>query len=88
MLPCPVGVAAAGHPLAGCTLEAISFTRRSGVLYLVVQLPDGMRGTIPASATDVFGGPQAAGPGVVLDAAGVRRLRVLVLALGRGGEGR
>jgi hypothetical protein len=57
-------------------------------LYLVVQLPDGMRGTIPASVTDVFGEPQAAGPGVVLDAGGVRRLRALALVLGgRDGAG-
>jgi hypothetical protein len=81
-------VKAATHPLRGRVLAATSFVHRSGVLYLVVELPDGMRGTIPASATDVFGESEAAGPGVVLDAGGVRRLRALMLALGgRDGAG-
>jgi hypothetical protein len=74
-------VTAATHPLRGSVLEATSFVHRSGVLYLVVQLPDGSPGTIPASATDVAGGRPAAGPAVVLDAAGLRRLRALAAAL-------
>ena len=57
---------------------------------LVVELPDGSPGTIAAAATDVLGaGGAAGGPAVVLDAAGLRRLRALVLALGgRDGAGR
>jgi len=63
-------------------LEATSFIHRDGVLHLVVRLPDSSPGTIPASATDVFGDRQASGPGLVLDAAGLRRLHALVTAAG------
>jgi hypothetical protein len=81
LLPCPVRVTAVTHPLYGRTLEAVSFIHRSGILHLVVRLPDSSPATIPASATDVLGEAPAAGPAVVLDAAGLRRLRVLVMAL-------
>jgi len=74
-------VTAVTHPLYGRTLEAASFIRRSGILHLVVRLPDSSPATIPASATDVLGEAPAAGPAVVLDAAGLRRLRALVTAL-------
>ena len=86
-LPCLVRVTAATHPLRGSVLEATWLVHRSGVLYLVVQLPDGSPGTIPASATDVAGGREAAGPAVVLDAAGVRRLGALAAALLAGPAG-
>ena len=59
-----------------------------GVLHLVVMLPDSSPGTIPASATDIFGVAAAAGPAVVLDAGGLRRLRALVTALAAGGRAR
>ncbi|MGH3125849.1 MAG: hypothetical protein ACRDND_33145 [Streptosporangiaceae bacterium] len=62
-------------------LDAVSFIHQRGVLHLVVRLPDSSPGTIPASATDVFGERAAAGPAVVLDADGLRRLRGLVVAL-------
>jgi hypothetical protein len=81
VLPCPVRVTAAGHPLFGELLAASAFRRFSVVLHLVVVLPDGSPGTIRADATDVLA---AAGPGpagTVLDAAGVRALRVLVTAM-------
>jgi hypothetical protein len=82
-------VTAVTHPLHGRTLVATSFVHRSGVLYLVVKFPDSSPAAIPASATDIFGEPPAAGPAVVLDAAGLRRLRALTLALGdRDGAGR
>jgi hypothetical protein len=57
------------------------------VLHLVVRLPDSSPGTIPASATDIFGEAAAAGPAMVLDADGLRGLRALVMALAAG-EGR
>jgi hypothetical protein len=79
-------VTAAGHPLRGRTLDAVSFVHLRGVLHLVVRLPDLSPGTIPASATDIFG-VAAAGPAMVLDADGLRRLRGLVTALAAG-EGR
>jgi hypothetical protein len=89
MLPCAVRVTAAAHPLNGRTLDAVSFLRLRGVLHLVVGLPDSSPGTIPASATDIFGERAAEGPATVLDADGLRRLRALMLALGgRDGAGR
>jgi hypothetical protein len=81
VLPRGVRVVAVTHPLYGQVLEAVSFMHRRGVLHLVVRLPDASPGTIPASATDIFGERAAAGPAVVLDADGLRRLRVLVTAL-------
>jgi len=89
MLPCAVRVTAGTHPLNGCTLDAVSFIHLRGVLHLVVRLPDSSPGTIPASATGIFGERAAEGPGTVLDTDGLRRLRALTLALGgRGGTGR
>ena len=77
------------HPLNGRTLDALSFIHLRGVLHLVVRLPDASPGTIPVSATDIFGERAADGPVTVLDAGGLRRLRALMLALdGRGGAGR
>ncbi|MGH3275282.1 MAG: hypothetical protein ACRDNZ_13295 [Streptosporangiaceae bacterium] len=69
------------HPLRGSTLEAASFIHRSGVLHLVVKLPDSSPATIPASATDVLGEVPVTGAAVVLDAAGLRGLRALVAAV-------
>ena len=65
----------------GEVLAASGFRRFAGVLHLVVELPDGSPGTIRADATDVLA---VEGPGpaaMVLDAAGVRALRVLVTAM-------
>jgi len=89
-LPRTVRVTGATHPLRGRVLEAVSFMHVRGVLHLVVRLPDSSPGTIPASLTDVFGAPAAAGPGMVLDADGLRRLRALTEALAgsRGGRTR
>ncbi len=81
VLPCAVRVTGAAHPLRGRTLDAVSFMHLRGVLHLVVRLPDSSPGTIPASATDIFGVAAAAGPAMVLDADGLRRLRSLVMAL-------
>ena len=70
-------------------MAARSFKRLDGVLLLVIELPDGSPGTIPAAATDVLGPADPVGPAVVLDAAGLRRLRALAVALGgRDGAGR
>ena len=68
MLPCEVRVTGSRHPLFGRLLSAVSFKRRGGVLLLVVTLPDGSPGTVPADSTGVFGDPYAAAVGV-----GVRR---------------
>jgi hypothetical protein len=82
-------VTAAAHPLCGRKLDAVSFIHLRGVLHLVVRLPDSSPGTIPASATDIFGVVAAAGPAMVLDAGGLRRLRGLVTSLSaRGGRAR
>jgi hypothetical protein len=82
VLPCEVRVIAATHPLFGRLLAAASFKRSAGVLYLVVGLPDGSPGTIPAAATSVFGGTVTGErDGTVLSVEGVRRLRALVGSL-------
>jgi hypothetical protein len=81
VLPCEVRVTAETHPLFGRLLEAASFKRLSGVLHLVVVLPDGTPGTIPAATTSVFGdAPVSRVAGTVLSVDGVRRLRCLVEA--------
>ncbi len=87
VLPCEVRVTSAAHPLGGRLVAARSFKRLNGVLLLVIELPDGSPGTIPAAATDVLGSGEADGPAVVLDAVGWRELRALVSALA-GGKGR
>jgi hypothetical protein len=81
LLPCEVRVISSTHPLLGRLLMASSFRRRNGVLLLVVALPDGSPGTIPAEATNVFGEPITEGRSVVLSADGFRRLHELVVAL-------
>jgi hypothetical protein len=83
VLPCEVRVVAETHPLFGRLLAARSFKRWSGVLMLVVELPDGSPGTIRADATDVFGGSVAEGAVavLVLDAAGLRELHRLTQRL-------
>jgi hypothetical protein len=81
VLPCEVRVTSAAHPLSGRLVAARSFKRLNGVLLLVIELPDGSPGTIPAAATDVLGPTGADGPVVVLDAAGWRRLQALAMML-------
>jgi hypothetical protein len=66
VLPCEVRVTSAAHPLSGRLVAARSFKRLNGVLLLVIELPDGSPGTIPAAATDVLGPAGADGPVVVL----------------------
>jgi hypothetical protein len=55
-------------------LAAKSFKRWNGVLLLVVDLPDGSRGTVPADATDVLGDCGQVDAVSVLNAAGLREL--------------
>jgi hypothetical protein len=89
VLPSEVRVISATHPLSGRLVAARSFKRLNGELLLVIELPDGSPGTIPAGATDVLGWAEAGGPPVVLDAGGWRRLRELVVMLAvRDGAGR
>jgi hypothetical protein len=77
----------AAHPLAGSTLMARWFKHLDGVVVLGVELPDGSAATVPAAVTDVFGVVPAGGPVLVLDAEGLRALRVLTARLlGSAGE--
>ncbi len=69
------------HPLFGRVLQATGFKRWDGAVLLVVVLPDGSPGTIPAEATDVLGSPSAPAVVSVLSVEGVRQLRVLLDAL-------
>ena len=53
-----------------------------GVAQLKVELPDGLPGLVAAAATDVFGAEAVgAEAGLVLDGAGLRRLRAVVMRL-------
>ena len=81
MLPCEVAVTALAHPQHGCRLRAYAFRHVDGVPHLKVELPDGMPGLVAADATDVFGPGQAAGTGLILSGAGLRRLHAVVMRL-------
>lgn len=72
----------------GELLAASGFRRFAGVMHLVVQLPDGSPGTIRADATDVLAAAEPEPALAVLDAAGVRALRVLVTAMAGAGSRR
>jgi hypothetical protein len=75
-------VSATTHPLFGRLLQASGFKRRSGVLLLVVTLPDGTPGTIRADATNILGDVQPQAPEVVLSTEGLRNLHRLALTFG------
>jgi hypothetical protein len=85
-LPCEVLVTAVTHPLFGSRLIAYAFRHVDGVLHLKVRLPEGLPGLVRADVTDVHGDGQER-PGLVLDVAGLRELRVLVLRLRDGMAG-
>jgi len=68
------------HPLFGELLAAQGFRRVDGIVYLVVDLPDGSPGTIRLDSTDVLGVVAAESVGTVLTVEGVQALRRLVLA--------
>lgn len=77
VLPCEVRVTVSSHPLFGRLLAAGGFKRLDGVVFLVVQLPDGSPGTIRADATDVFGAV-AETASAVFDVDGLQALYELV----------
>jgi len=81
VLPCPVKVTLACHPLSGTVLQASGFKHWDGELLLVVQLPDGAPGTVAADATDVLGGTVVPSSATVLSVSGVRHLRQLVSSM-------
>jgi hypothetical protein len=70
------------HPLFDRLLPATGFRRRSGVLLLVVTLPDGTPGTIPAAATGILAEGATEVDPTVLSADGFRRFRELCGLLG------
>jgi len=77
VLPCDVRVTASSHPLFGRLLAARGFKRLDGVVFLVVQLPDGSPGTIRVDATDVLGNV-AETASAVFDVDGLHALHELV----------
>jgi hypothetical protein len=82
LLPCEVVVVAVTHPLHGCRLRAYAFRHVDGVPHLKVELPDGLPGLVAVEAVDVPGSEQAvAGAGLILDGAGLRGLRAVVVRL-------
>ncbi len=70
------------HPLFGQALAASGFKRWEKNLLLVVALPDGSPGTIPAEATDILGTRPVETMTSVLSVEGVRHLRRLLDTLG------
>lgn len=63
--------------------------RLKGELMLAVTLPDGSRGTIAATATDILGGSEDTEQvAAVLSVDGLRRLRMLIEAKPRGPKNR
>jgi hypothetical protein len=86
VLPWEVLVTATAHPLFGSRLTAYAFRHVDGVLHLKLRLPEGRPGLVSADAMDVHGDGEER-PGPVLDVAGLRELRVLVLRLRDGMAG-
>ena len=70
-------VTTSSHPLFGRLLAARGFKRLDGVVFLVVQLPDGSPGTIRVDATDVLG-KVAETASAVFDVDGLQALHELV----------
>jgi hypothetical protein len=74
-------VTAVTHPLFGRLLQANGFKRWSGELLLMVVLPDGSPGTVPAAATDILDGPSVELGSTTLSVEGLRRLHELAATL-------
>jgi len=72
-----VRVTVSSHPLFGRLLAARGFKRLDGVVFLVVQLPDGSPGTIRVDATDALG-KVAETASAVFDVEGLQALHELV----------
>lgn len=81
ILPTEVRIIRETHPLFGQLLLATTFKRWRGVLHLVVTLPDGSPGTIPADSSNVFGEEKGEAGVAVLSAEGFRHLHARVSAL-------
>ena len=79
-LPEKVRVTWADHQLYGTELPVHGWHRIQGEIHLLVTLPDGSRGYLPASATALFDAQEADRPALILTADGVRQLRQLVEA--------
>ncbi|MDP9073774.1 MAG: hypothetical protein M3N98_06260 [Actinomycetota bacterium] len=77
---------AAAHPLCGRVLQAVAFRRRNSVLFLVVTLPDGTPGTVPADATSVFGEAVVETGSEVLSGKGLVCLHALVVTVRAAGN--
>src|SRR5437763_9007091 len=64
-LPERVRVVRARHPFQGRSLEVLGFSRRRGVLQLLLVLPDESRSLIPAAWTDLEVAGAGGGEGVL-----------------------
>ena len=81
-------VTAAQHPLCGERLVVEGRRRVGGAACLIVRLPDGTPGTIEIEATSAGAAGSESAAGVLLSAAGVRRLRrLLAVPIAAGGDG-
>jgi hypothetical protein len=72
------------HPLFGHLLKASGFKRWRGQLLLVVTLPDGSAGTIPAEATNVLPSEAPVVLTAMFSADGFRHLHQMVSSFGTG----
>ena len=87
-LPAEVRVTAVTHPLFGRLLQANGFKRWNGELLLMVDLPDGSPGTVPAGVTDIVGGPWVESGSTTFSVEGLRRLHELAARPDRPAERR
>jgi hypothetical protein len=80
-LPEKVRINWADHRLYGTELPVHGWHHVQGEIHLLVTLPDGSRGYLPAAATALWPAPQNEGIALTLTVDGVRQLRRLVDAL-------
>ena len=79
-LPEKVRVTWADHQLHGTELPVHGWHRIQGEIHLLVTLPDGSRGYLPAGRTALFEAQERDPPALILTGEGVRQLRQLVEA--------
>jgi hypothetical protein len=79
-LPEKVRVTWADHQLHGTELPVHGWHHIQGEVHLLVTLPDGSRGYLPATATALFDAHEADRPAIVLTPDALRQLRQLVEA--------
>jgi hypothetical protein len=80
-LPDTIRVTWVDHRLCGTELPIHGWHHVHGEIHLLVTLPDGSRGYLPAAATSLWQAQENDRAAFILTGDGVRRLRQLVVAL-------